>query len=65
MDSNTQKLNEIILSVARNKEDKGKISKQVSLITQRDLELNMPQTSADLLLYARGNKNSKNTRGRR
>ena len=54
MDSNTQKLNEIILSVARNKEDKGKISKQVSLITQRDLELNMPQTSADLLLYASG-----------
>ena len=54
MDSNTQKLNEIILSVARNKEDKGKISKQVSLITQKDLELNMPQTSADLLLYASG-----------
>ena len=54
MDSNTQNLNEIILSVARNKENKEKISKQVSLITSRDLELNMPQTSADLLLYASG-----------
>tara|TARA_B110000503_G_scaffold143802_1_gene249003 strand:- start:32996 stop:35476 length:2481 start_codon:yes stop_codon:yes gene_type:complete len=54
MSSNTQKLNEIILSVARNKEDKQKISKQISLITSKNLDLDMPQTSADLLLNASG-----------
>lgn len=54
MSSNTQKLNEIILSVARNKEDKRKISKQVSLINSKSLELDRPQTSADLLLNASG-----------
>ena len=50
----THELSEIILSVARNKESKEKISKQVSLITSKDLKLDLPQTSADLLTYASG-----------
>ena len=50
----THELSEIILSVARNKESKEKISKQVSLITSKDLMLDLPQTSADLLTYASG-----------
>ena len=54
LESNTQALSEVILSVARNKESREKISKQVSLITNNDLKLNLPQTSADLLTYASG-----------
>ena len=54
LEPNTQALSEVILSVARNKESKEKISKQVSLITKKDLKLDLPQTSADLLNYASG-----------
>ena len=50
----TQMLSEIILSVGRNREDKKKISKKVSLITAKKTELDLPQTSADLLYYAGG-----------
>ncbi|MBT3754555.1 MAG: TonB-dependent receptor [Flavobacteriaceae bacterium] len=51
---NTQVLSEIILSVGRNRENKEKISKKVSLITTKKTELDLPQTSADLLYYAGG-----------
>ena len=54
LEPNTQALSEVILSVARNKESREKISKQVSLITNNDLKLDLPQTSADLLTYASG-----------
>ncbi|MDC0924501.1 TonB-dependent receptor plug domain-containing protein, partial [Flavobacteriaceae bacterium] len=54
LEPNTLALSEVILSVARNKENKEKISKQVSLITNKDLKLDLPQTSADLLNYASG-----------
>ena len=59
---NTQMLSEIILSVGRNREDKKKLSKKVSLITAEKTELDLPQTSADLLYLCRGGKNSKNSR---
>ena len=49
-----QALSEVVLSVARSKENKDKISKQVSVISYKDLKLNSPQTSADLLIYANG-----------
>lgn len=61
---NTQMLSEIILSVGRNREDKKKLSKKVSLINSKKTELDLPQTSADLLNYAGGGKNSKNSRRR-
>ena len=51
---NTQMLSEIILSVGRNREDKKKLSKKVSLINSKKTELDLPQTSADLLNYAGG-----------
>ena len=51
---NTQMLSEIILSVGRNREDKKKISKKVSLITAEKTELDLPQTSAELLYHAGG-----------
>ena len=51
---NTQMLSEIILSVGRNREDKKKLSKKVSLINAKKTELDLPQTSADLLNYAGG-----------
>ena len=51
---NTQMLSEIILSVGRNREDKKKLSKKVSLINTKKTELHLPQTSADLLNYAGG-----------
>ena len=54
LEPNTQALSEVILSVARSKESKEKISKQVSLITKKDLKLDLPQTAADLLNYASG-----------
>ena len=54
LNSNTQVLSEIILSVGRNRENKEKISKKVSLITTKKTELDLPQTSADLLYYAGG-----------
>ncbi|MDC1460199.1 TonB-dependent receptor plug domain-containing protein, partial [Flavobacteriaceae bacterium] len=54
LEPNTQALSEVILSVARNKESREKISKQVSLITNKDLKMDLPQTSADLLTYASG-----------
>ncbi len=54
LEPNTLALSEVILSVARNKENREKISKQVSLITNKDLKLDLPQTSADLLNYAGG-----------
>ena len=54
LEPNTQALLEVILSVARNKESREKISKQVSLITNKDLKMDLPQTSADLLTYASG-----------
>ena len=38
LEPNTQALSEVILSVARNKESREKISKQVSLITNKDLK---------------------------
>ena len=47
-------LSEIILSVGRNREDKKKISKKVSLITAEKTELDLPQTSAELLYHAGG-----------
>ena len=54
LEPKTLVLSEVILSVARNKENRKKISKQVSLITKKDLKLDLPQTSADLLNYASG-----------
>jgi hemoglobin/transferrin/lactoferrin receptor protein len=54
LNPNTQVLSEIILSVGRNRENKEKISKKVSLITNKKIELDLPQTSADLLFYAGG-----------
>ena len=54
LNPNTQVLSEIILSVGRNRENKEKISKRVSLITTKKTELDLPQTSADLLYYAGG-----------
>tara|TARA_B110000914_G_scaffold45333_1_gene38457 strand:+ start:1972 stop:4461 length:2490 start_codon:yes stop_codon:yes gene_type:complete len=54
LNPNTQVLSEIILSVGRNRENKEKISKKVSLITTKKTELDLPQTSADLLYYAGG-----------
>ena len=51
---NTQMLSEIILSVGRNREDKKKLSKKVSLINAKKIELDLPQTAADLLNYAGG-----------
>ena len=47
-------LNEVVLSVARTKESKEKISKKVSVLTSDELMLNNPQTSADLLTYTSG-----------
>ena len=52
--SSTQRLSEIILSVGRNRESKEKVSKKVSLITAKKTELDLPQTSADLLYYGGG-----------
>ena len=49
-----QALKEVILSVARSRESKEKISKKVSVLNSVDVELNVPQTSADLLTYASG-----------
>ena len=49
-----QALKEVILSVARSRESKEKISKKVSVLSSVDVELNVPQTSADLLTYASG-----------
>lgn len=54
LNPNTQKLSEIILSVGRNKESRAKISKKVALITPKKTELDLPQTSADLLYYGGG-----------
>ncbi len=54
LNPNTQVLSEIILSVGRNRENKEKISKKVSLITTKKTELDLSQTSADLLYYAGG-----------
>ena len=54
LNSNIQKLSEIILSVGRSKENKEKISKKVSLIIPKKTELDLPQTSADLLYYGGG-----------
>ena len=50
----TQILSEIILSVGRNRENKEKISRKVSLINPKKTELDLPQTSADLLYYGGG-----------
>lgn len=50
----TQFLSEIILSVGRSRENKDKISKKVSLITQEELFLESPPTSADLLINSGG-----------
>ncbi len=47
-----QVLSEVILSVARSRESKEKVSKKVSILSSEDLNLNIPQTSADLLTYA-------------
>ena len=49
-----QALKEVILSVARSRESKEKISKKVSVLSSEDVKLNVPQTSADLLTYASG-----------
>ena len=54
LNPNTQKLSEIILSVGRNKERRTKISKKVALITPKKTELDLPQTSAELLYYGGG-----------
>jgi len=54
LNPNTQKLSEIILSVGRNKKRRTKISKKVALITPKKTELDLPQTSAELLYYGGG-----------
>ena len=51
---NTQQLEEIVLSVARTKEGRDRIAKKVSIITRKDIENNIPQTSADVLKVSGG-----------
>ena len=50
----TQRLGEIILSVSRTKDEKKRVSKQVSILSGRDITSIVPNTSAELLREAPG-----------
>lgn len=50
----TQQLNEIVLSVARSKDERKRVSKQVAIIGQHDIQKMSPITSADVLQAASG-----------
>ena len=50
----TQRLGEIILSVSRTKDEKKRVSKQVSILSGRDITSVVPNTSAELLREAPG-----------
>jgi len=50
----TQQLNEIVLSVARSKDERKRVSKQVAIIGQKNIQLQHSSTSADVLGSASG-----------
>ena len=50
----TQRLREIVLSVSRTKDEKKRVSKQVAIISDRDIASIVPNTSAELLREAPG-----------
>ena len=50
----TQRLGEIVLSVSRTKDEKKRVSKQVAIISDRDIAAVVPNTSAELLREAPG-----------
>ena len=48
----TQRLGEIVLSVSRTKDEKKRVSKQVAILSDRDIASIVPNTSAELLREA-------------
>ncbi|MCH2655191.1 MAG: TonB-dependent receptor plug domain-containing protein, partial [Flavobacteriales bacterium] len=50
----TQRLGEIVLSVSRTKDEKKRVSKQVAILSDRDIVSIVPNTSAELLREAPG-----------
>lgn len=50
----TQQLHEIVLSVARSKDERKRVSKQVAIIGQQNIQELSPNTSADVLNAASG-----------
>ena len=50
----TQRLGEIVLSVSRTKDEKKRVSKQVAILSDRDIASIVPNTSAELLREAPG-----------
>ncbi|MEE3020709.1 MAG: TonB-dependent receptor plug domain-containing protein, partial [Bacteroidota bacterium] len=50
----TQRLREIVLSVSRTKDEKKRVSKQVAILSDRDIASIVPNTSAELLREAPG-----------
>ena len=50
----TQRLTEIVLSVSRTRDEKKRVSKQVAILSDRDIASVVPNTSAELLRQAPG-----------
>ena len=50
----TQRLGEIVLSVSRTTDEKKRVSKQVAILSDRDIASIVPNTSAELLREAPG-----------
>jgi len=50
----TQRLGEIVLSVSRTRDEKKRVSKQVAILSDRDIASVVPNTSAELLREAPG-----------
>lgn len=52
----SEKLEEVVLSVSRSKENRARIAEHIEVITQHKIALQSPQTSADLLALTPGVK---------
>lgn len=49
MHKNTERLNTVVLSASRRKENRNRIAEQIEVVSKNEIQLKSPQTSADLL----------------
>ena len=63
LESSSEKIDEVVLSVSRNREKRARIAEHIEVITQHEIRMKSPQTSADLLALTPGVKVQKSQFG--
>jgi len=63
LENSSEKIDEVVLSVSRNREKRARIAEHIEVITQHEIRMKSPQTSADLLALTPGVKVQKSQFG--